>query len=78
MIWNARETQSPGTIFLSCADPRVVPERMFNMDDQHPAGIIRNAGGRAFDAVRSLETLHAIAHLGNIIVVHHTGMANSC
>lgn len=34
--------------------------------------MIRNAGGRASDAVRSLLTLDAIAGLKTIAVVHHT------
>lgn len=37
------------------------------------AAIIRNAGGRASDALRSIATLDAIAGLSTIIVVHHTG-----
>lgn len=37
------------------------------------AAIIRNAGGRASDALRSIATLDAIAGVAAIIVVHHTG-----
>lgn len=39
-----------------------------------PTAIIRNAGGRAMDAMRSIQVLHAINPLGLIVVVHHTGM----
>ena len=37
------------------------------------AAIIRNAGGRASDALRSIATLDAIAGITAVIVVHHTG-----
>src|SRR5579871_6336808 len=37
------------------------------------AAIIRNAGGRASDALRSIATLDAIAGVATIVVVHHTG-----
>jgi carbonic anhydrase len=37
------------------------------------AAIIRNAGGRASDSLRSIATLDAIGGLSTIIVVHHTG-----
>jgi len=37
------------------------------------AAIIRNAGGRASDALRSIATLDAIAGIAAIVVVHHTG-----
>lgn len=37
-----------------------------------PTAVIRNAGGRASDAMRSLLVLHTINPLGLIMVVHHT------
>lgn len=37
-------------------------------------GIIRNAGGRAADAVRSLVVLDALIPIGTVMVIHHTGM----
>lgn len=36
--------------------------------------VVRNAGGRAVDAFRSLEVMGTIAPIDLIIVVHHTGM----
>lgn len=36
--------------------------------------VIRNAGGRAVDAFRSLEVMGSIAPIGLIVMVHHTGM----
>ena len=38
-----------------------------------PVAVIRNAGGRAMDAMRSIQVLNAINNLGVIVVVHHTG-----
>jgi hypothetical protein len=36
--------------------------------------VIRNAGGRAVDAFRSLEVMGTIGPIDLIVVVHHTGM----
>jgi len=38
------------------------------------AAIIRNAGGRAVDAVRSLVVLNTLVKIGTVLVIHHTGM----
>ena len=35
--------------------------------------MVRNAGGRAFDAIRTLAVLQTIASPGAIVVMHHTG-----
>jgi carbonic anhydrase len=37
--------------------------------------VIRNAGGRVVDAMRSINALDAIGNMGTLIVVHHTGMS---
>jgi len=67
-----RGSGSPGgVVILSCSDPRVVPEKYFDLK-KGDAAIVRNAGGRASDAVRSILTLDAIAGLQAILVVHHT------
>jgi len=65
-----------GLVILSCSDPRVIPEQYFEMG-RGEAAIIRNAGGRASDAIRSICTLDAIVELGTIIVVHHTDCGTS-
>ena len=35
--------------------------------------MIRNAGGRALDAIRTLSVLQTIGSPGTIVVMHHTG-----
>jgi hypothetical protein len=35
--------------------------------------IIRNAGGRAQDAIRSTLVLDTVITMGEVIVIHHTG-----
>lgn len=35
--------------------------------------MVRNAGGRAFDAIRTLSVLQTIGNPGTIVVMHHTG-----
>ncbi len=34
--------------------------------------MVRNAGGRAFDAIRSVSVLQTIGNPGTIVVMHHT------
>jgi carbonic anhydrase len=34
--------------------------------------MVRNAGGRVFDAVRTLAVLQTIGNPGTIVVMHHT------
>jgi carbonic anhydrase len=36
--------------------------------------MVRNAGGRVFDAIRTLAVLQTIGQPGTIVVMHHTGM----
>jgi hypothetical protein len=36
--------------------------------------MVRNAGGRVFDALRTLAVLQTIGAPGTIAVMHHTGM----
>ncbi|OCK74953.1 carbonic anhydrase [Lepidopterella palustris CBS 459.81] len=71
----SRKLHSPGgprgTVIISCSDPRVIPEQYFNLG-RGEAAVIRNAGGRASDAIRSLAALDAIANIGTVIIVHHT------
>lgn len=43
------------------------------MDDVE-ATMVRNAGGRVFDAIRTLSVLQTIGSPGTIVVMHHTGM----
>jgi hypothetical protein len=40
------------------------------------ATMVRNAGGRAFDAIRSLSVLQTIGDPGTIVVMHHTGQSH--
>ncbi|KAF5583012.1 beta-carbonic anhydrase cab [Fusarium subglutinans] len=57
-------------IEVTCSDARVDPRDYFGVELK--ALVIRNAGGRAVDAYRSLEVMGTIAPIGLIIVVHHT------
>lgn len=36
--------------------------------------MVRNAGGRVFDAIRTLAVLQTIGAPGTIVVMHHTGI----
>jgi len=65
-------------IVLTCADPRLFPSAFLGLDPQFSPTIVRNAGGRASDAVRSISVLQTILEAGTVIVIHHTdcGLTN--
>lgn len=39
------------------------------------AAIIRNAGGRTQDTIRSILALDAVANVGTVVVIHHNGLS---
>lgn len=61
-----------GVIVLSCSDPRLYPEHILGLDSTLKATMVRNAGGRVFDAIRTLAVLQTIGSPGTIVVMHHT------
>ncbi|MCJ1331927.1 hypothetical protein MMC10_008619 [Thelotrema lepadinum] len=61
----------PAVVIVSCADPRVVPEKYFNFGVGEYL-VIRNAGGRTQDAIRSLAVLDQALKIYAVLVVHHT------
>jgi len=62
-----------GVVVLSCSDPRLNPYQVLGIDGKTVrATMVRNAGGRAFDAIRSLAVLQTIGAPGTIVVMHHT------
>ncbi|ESZ99074.1 hypothetical protein SBOR_0484 [Sclerotinia borealis F-4128] len=60
-----------GTVIVSCADPRITPERFLGLEFAE-AAIVRNGGGRTRPALSSLLALDSLGNTGTIIVVHHT------
>jgi len=67
----ARATRA-GVVVVSCADPRLNPHEILGLDETLKATQVRNAGGRAFDALRSLAWLGVIGNPGTIVIMHHT------
>ncbi|KAN0117013.1 carbonic anhydrase [Hyaloscypha variabilis] len=62
-----------GVIVLSCSDPRLNPYQILGIDGKTlKATMVRNAGGRAFDAIRTLAVLQTVGQPGTIVVMHHT------
>ncbi len=61
---------------LTCMDARIDPARALGLEEGD-AHVIRNAGGRAADALRSLVISHELLGTREIVVIHHTecGMA---
>ncbi len=56
---------------LTCMDARLLPSRAFGLEEGD-AHVIRNAGGRARDALRSLIISQRLLGTREIVVVHHT------
>ncbi|KAF2647318.1 carbonic anhydrase [Lophiostoma macrostomum CBS 122681] len=62
-----------GTVILSCSDPRLNPYQIFGIDPTIKGiTMVRNAGGRALDAMRTIAVLQTIGNPSTIVVVHHT------
>jgi carbonic anhydrase len=56
---------------LVCMDARIDPARALGLEEGD-AHVIRNAGGRAADALRSLVISHELLGTREIVVIHHT------
>ncbi|KAJ5831918.1 hypothetical protein N7474_000229 [Penicillium riverlandense] len=62
-----------GVIILSCSDPRLNPYQIFGVDPSiKGVTMVRNAGGRALDAIRTISVLQTIGNPKIVLVVHHT------
>lgn len=63
----------PGRQFavVACMDARLDPARVLGLEEGD-AHVIRNAGGRAVDAIRSLVISQRLLGTKEIIVLHHT------
>ncbi|KAK4935064.1 hypothetical protein LTR10_023796 [Elasticomyces elasticus] len=68
----AMRASGKGVVVLSCSDPRLNPYQILGLDHTLKATMVRNAGGRVFDAIRTLATLQTIGAPGTIVVMHHT------
>ena len=74
MIEAARQAGLETAIILSCSDPRLNPYAIFGIDPSiRGISMVRNAGGRAMDAIRSISVLQTIASAKTLVVLHHTG-----
>src|SRR5712672_236611 len=56
---------------LTCMDARIDPARALGFEEGD-AHVIRNAGGRAADALRSLVISEQLLGTTEIVVIHHT------
>ena len=56
---------------LTCMDARLVPSRQLGLEEGD-AHVIRNAGGRARDALRSLVISQQLLGTREVAVIHHT------
>jgi carbonic anhydrase len=60
-----------GLAILTCMDARILPSRAFGLEEGD-AHVIRNAGGRARDALRSLIISQRLLGTREVAVIHHT------
>lgn len=60
------------TVIVSCCDPRCLPEEFFMLEKGFEYSIVRNAGGRTSEALRSIVCMDTLIGLEAVIVVHHT------
>ncbi|KAH7420211.1 carbonic anhydrase, partial [Cadophora sp. MPI-SDFR-AT-0126] len=61
-----------GAVFiLTCADARINPNEFLGLK-RGEAVVIRNAGGRAMDAFRTLQVMGTFAPISLIVVIHHS------
>jgi carbonic anhydrase len=63
---------------LTCLDARIMPIELFGLEPGD-ANVIRNAGGRAADAIRSLAVSTRLLGTRDIVVLHHNdcGLLNA-
>ncbi|KAH7370340.1 carbonic anhydrase [Rhexocercosporidium sp. MPI-PUGE-AT-0058] len=59
-------------VIISCCDPRCLPEEFFMLEKGFEYSIVRNAGGRANEALRSIICMDTLLGVQSVIVVHHT------
>ena len=56
---------------VTCMDARIIPSRVLGLEEGD-AHVIRNAGGRARDALRSLVVSQRLLGTREVAVIHHT------
>lgn len=54
-----------------CMDARILPSKVLGLEEGE-AHVIRNAGGRASDALRSIIISQRLLGTNEIVIVHHT------
>jgi carbonic anhydrase len=59
------------TTVVTCMDARLLPSRFLGLEEGD-AHVIRNAGGRAQDALRSIVISQRLLGTNEVLVIHHT------
>lgn len=59
------------TTVVTCMDARLLPSRFLGLEEGD-AHVIRNAGGRAQDALRSIVISQRLLGTNEVVVIHHT------
>jgi carbonic anhydrase len=59
------------TTVVTCMDARILPSRALGLEEGD-AHVIRNAGGRVQDALRSIVISQQLLGTNEVLVIHHT------
>ncbi|KUJ10137.1 carbonic anhydrase [Mollisia scopiformis] len=61
----------PHTLIITCADPRISPEKFLDLGPVGPV-IIRNVCGHVAPALNDIVSLDSLVNFTDVIIVHHT------
>ncbi|KAK5221353.1 hypothetical protein LTR72_006913 [Exophiala xenobiotica] len=61
----------PRLLIISCADPRCIPENIFNLHTGE-AVVIRDAGGNAQFVLEHILSIDSLVHFTECLIVQHT------
>jgi len=64
-------TQETNNLTVTCVDPRCIPEKFFNIQDNEVV-VYRNAGGNVRHALRDINIIDTLFSLEELAIVHHT------
>lgn len=60
-----------GTVIVTCMDARIDPARALGLEEGD-AHVIRNAGGRVVEALRSIAISQQLLGTSEVAIIHHT------
>ncbi|MCJ1284522.1 hypothetical protein MMC26_003855 [Xylographa opegraphella] len=65
------QSTTPHVLIITCLDPRIEPERMFDLH-KGEASVIRNVAGRPEPALTDIIAITTLAPITDIMLLHHS------